>query len=121
MKKLYFLAISVLALASCSHDLGDYDESIRKPTKEEINKNIAEIFGSIDPNQDWNVHSSGTVSITANAPLYDIVEVQILTGSPFFSLIYRLYGIRLPRVFSITERPCSLQSLSDTLTISSQL
>lgn len=85
MKKLYFLAISVLALASCSHDLGDYDESIRKPTKEEINKNIAEIFGSIDPNQDWNVHSCGTVSITANAPLYDIVEVQILTGSPFFN------------------------------------
>ena len=30
MKKLYFLAISVLALASCSHDLGDYDESIRR-------------------------------------------------------------------------------------------
>lgn len=85
MKKLYFLAISVLALASCSHDLGDYDESIRKPTKEEINKNIAEIFGSVDPNHDWNVHSTGTVSITANAPLYDIVEVQILTGSPFFN------------------------------------
>ena len=86
MKKIFLLTtIGALALTSCSHDFGDYDGSIRKPSKEEINKNIAEIFGSIDPNQDWNVHSSGTVSITANAPLHDIVEVQILTGSPFFN------------------------------------
>ncbi len=86
MKKIFLLTtIGALALTSCTHDFGDYDGSINKPTKEEINKNIAEIFGSIDPNQDWNVHSSGTVSITANAPLHDIVEVQILTGSPFFN------------------------------------
>lgn len=86
MKKIFLLTtIGALALTSCSHDFGDYDGSVNKPSKEEINKNIAEIFNSVDPNHDWNVHSTGTVSITANAPLYDIVEVQILTGSPFFN------------------------------------
>ena len=61
MKKIFLLTtIGALALTSCTHDFGDYDGSINKPTKEEINKNIAEIFGSIDPNQDWHMFSEGS-------------------------------------------------------------
>lgn len=86
MKKIFLLTtIAALALTSCTHDFGDYDGSINKPSKEEINKNIAEIFGSIDPNQDWNMFNSGSITILANAPLENIVKVQVLTESPFYN------------------------------------
>ena len=89
MKKLYFLAISVLALASCSHDLGDYDErELLYPTltKEQIQQNVQEVFGTtFDPNHDWSSLNTHTVSITANANLNDVVKVQILTESPFMN------------------------------------
>lgn len=86
MKKIFLLTtISALALTSCTHDFGDYDGSINKPSKEEINKNIAEIFGSIDPNQDWHMFSEGSITIFADAPLDNIAKVQVLTESPFFN------------------------------------
>ena len=86
MKKIFLLTtIGALALTSCTHDFGDYDGSINKPTKEEINKNIAEIFGSIDPNQDWHMFSEGSITIFADAPLDNIAKVQVLTESPFFN------------------------------------
>lgn len=86
MKKIFLLTtIGALALTSCTHDFGDYDGSINKPSKEEINKNIAEIFGSIDPNQDWHMFSEGSITIFADAPLDNIAKVQVLTESPFFN------------------------------------
>ena len=50
-----------------------------------VKQNATEIFGNIDPNQDWSSVVSGTISVTADAPLKDIEKVQILTESPFIN------------------------------------
>ena len=86
MKKLYFLAISVFVIASCT-SIPDYDEdAVRHATKAEIKANAESVFGtSLDPNHDWSNVTKKTVSITANADLDDIVKVQILTESPLFN------------------------------------
>ena len=86
MKKLYFLAISVFVIASCT-SIPDYDEdAVRHATKAEIKANAESVFGtSLDPNHDWSSVTKKTVSITANADLDDIVKVQILTESPLFN------------------------------------
>lgn len=86
MKKLYFLAISVFVIASCT-SIPDYDEdAVRHATKQEIKANAESVFGtSLDPNHDWSNVTKKTVSITANADLDDIVKVQILTESPLFN------------------------------------
>ncbi len=79
MKRITNLAIlALLGLSSCTQEF-TYD-----PTQE-IKENAENIFGLIDPNQDWRTTTSGTVTVTANAPLSDITKVQILTGSPFFN------------------------------------
>ena len=89
MKKLYFLAISVFALASCSHDLGDYDErELLYPTltKEQIDQNVEKVFGTtFSPNQDWTMTVNGSVKITADADFNDIVKVQVLSETPFLN------------------------------------
>ena len=54
-------------------------------TQDDIDKNVAKIFGSIDPGHTWNSINQGTVTVTADADLDDIVKVQILTESPFFN------------------------------------
>jgi hypothetical protein len=54
-------------------------------TKEDIQANVASIFGTIDPEQDWNLVNQGSVTITADADLDNIVKVQVLTESPFFN------------------------------------
>ena len=80
MNKLsYFAILGTLTLVSCS-DL-DIDSQMSQVTKE----NAENLFGLIDPNQDWSNVSSETVSVTANANLNNIVKVQILTESPFFN------------------------------------
>ena len=80
MKKLSILTIlGALAIASCT-DI-DFDSS----RAELIKGNAENVLGIIDPNQDWSSISSGTITITADAPLYNIEKVQILTGSPFFN------------------------------------
>lgn len=79
MKKITNWTLAALVtLSSCTQEF-NYD-----PT-EEINENAQNIFGIIDANQDWRTYTSGTVSITANAELDDIVKIQILTESPFFN------------------------------------
>ena len=79
MKKItYGAVIALLAFSSCVKEF-QYD-----PT-EEINENAQNIFGLIDPNQDWHTTTSGTVNIKADADLSDIAKVQILTESPFFN------------------------------------
>ena len=96
MKKLVLLSIAAITFVSCTHDFGNYGEAYIDPstlqdkdpnevTKEDIQANVASIFGTIDPEQDWNLITSGTVSISANAPLSDIAKVQILTESPFLN------------------------------------
>ena len=77
MKKILFFVITgALAFASCSHDF-DFDDTTT------INANAEKIFGLIDPRHDWNTINSGSITITADADLNDIVKVQILTESPF--------------------------------------
>jgi hypothetical protein len=79
MKRITNLAIlALLGLSSCTQEF-TYD-----PTQE-IKENAENIFGLIDPNQDWRTTTSGTVTVTADAPLSDITKVQILTESPFFN------------------------------------
>ena len=79
MKRITNLAIlALLGLSSCTQEF-TYD-----PTQE-IQENAENIFGLIDPNQDWRTTTSGTVTVTANADLSDIAKVQILTESPFFN------------------------------------
>ena len=70
--------IALLAFSSCAKEF-TYD-----PT-EEIKENAENVFGIIDPNQDWRTVTSGTVTVTANADLSNIVKVQILTESPFLN------------------------------------
>ena len=80
MKKLFILTIlGSLALSSCS-DL-DFEGS----QAQQIKENAEEIFGIIDPTQDWRCTESGSITVTADAPLNNITKVQILTESPFFN------------------------------------
>lgn len=96
MKKFIVLSIAAVSFVGCSHDMGNYNESYidvsklqdkdpNEVTQEDIQANVASIFGTIDPNQDWNLLSKGSVSITADAPLENIVKVQLLTESPFLN------------------------------------
>ena len=70
--------LALSSLSSCTQEF-NYDPS------DEIMSNAENIFGLIDPSQDWRTVTSGTVNITANADLDDIAKVQILTESPFFN------------------------------------
>ena len=86
-----------MAFISCSHDFSNNfgnqpinvenlkDKNPNEVTKEDVQANMANIFGSVDPNQEWNLVTTGTVTVVANAPLNDIVKVQILTESPFYN------------------------------------
>ena len=95
MKKVVFLLFTALVLSGCTHDYSNYETPIdvsslqdKDPstvTKEEIQANVASIFGTIDPNQDWNLITSGTVTITADANLDNIAKVQILSESPYLN------------------------------------
>jgi hypothetical protein len=80
MKKLSFILILVaLAITSCSKLDVDAENAVY------IKENAESVIGKIDPNQDWNSLTTGTVSVTADASLKDIAKVQILTESPFFN------------------------------------
>lgn len=95
MKKIIALSLTALVFCGCSHDLSNYgspidvsslqDKDPNAVTEEDIQANVASIFGTIDPNQDWNLINTGSVTITADANLDNIVKVQILTESPFFN------------------------------------
>ena len=80
-KRIFFIATLVGMIAFTGCQRFDFDEA----RQEAIRQNAANIFGEIDPNQDWNSSISGSVTITADAPLYDVVSVQILTESPFLN------------------------------------
>ena len=86
MKKrtVLFLAVAV-TLAGCSKYGDEFDEYMQEQEIQGTIDNATKIFGAIDPNQDWNSINSGSITITANANLDDIVKVQVLTESPFFN------------------------------------
>ena len=50
--------------------------------KNAINENAKNIFGEIDPSQDWSSITQGQVTVTADAEMENIVKVQILTEPP---------------------------------------
>ena len=88
MKKFLFMLLGATAIVSCNKFDLNYDEARQaEEAKEtqEIKENAAKIFGEIDPRQDWNSINSGTISVTANANLSNIVKVQILTESPLLN------------------------------------
>ena len=80
MKKLLsLLAIASLTLTSCiDHETNLYkgDDSAA------IKQNAESVLGQI-VRQDWSSINQGKVKIIANAPLNNIVKVQILTEAPF--------------------------------------
>ena len=85
-KKLFFTLLATAAFASCNKfDLNYYQSALENKDAEAINANAAKVFGDIDPEQEWNSINSGTVTVTANAPLHNVAKVQILTESPFMN------------------------------------
>ncbi len=80
-KKILFIAtiVGMIILVGCQRF--DFEEA----RQDAIRQNAEKIFGAIDPNQDWNSSVTGTINITADAPLYDIQSVLILTESPYFN------------------------------------
>ena len=80
-KKLLILLTVGGAFVGCTN----YDEFMAEMDTSATNQNATKIFGTIDPNQDWNSVVDGSVSVTADAPFADIVKVQILTESPIFN------------------------------------
>lgn len=80
-KKILFIA----TLVGMSMFIGCQRFDFEEAHQEAIRQNAENIFGKIDPNQDWNSSVSGTVTITADAPLKTIARVQILTESPFMN------------------------------------
>lgn len=96
MKKLFTIAVIGLLLSSCTKGFDapeptpeptpDPTPTNNKATQEEINANVAKVFGTtFSPNQDWSSTTKYTVTITADAPMSDIAKVQILTEAPYFN------------------------------------
>lgn len=83
MKKFLFLAFAfaVILVGCSSHD--DVTNADRPIDKAAVSENAKAIFGTIDSRQNWSSIKQGSVTITADADLEDIVKVQILTESPF--------------------------------------
>ena len=96
MKKLFLFAAFGLVLSSCTKGFDmleptpdptpDPTPTNNKASQEEINANVAKVFGTtFSPNQDWSSTTKYTVSVVADAPMDDIVKVQILTEAPYFN------------------------------------
>ena len=81
MKK-YFLSALTIAICLCSC-MNHEDASFNEQDNAAIKENAEKIFGNIDPSQNWSAIKKGTIKITADADLKDIVKVQILTEAPF--------------------------------------
>lgn len=81
MRNLKFISLTfgVLLLASCSEDI--YDE----PVQEDYSKNFIDQFGTINPNQDWNV--AEVKSVTVNPGSASEVKIYAKNG-----IAYNLVG-----------------------------
>ena len=107
MKK--YLINGLLALvaggfaASCAdHDV-DYVPLVEKKTQAYDQAFKEMIGGDIDPNQNWKPVRNGSVTITANADLENIVRVEVLTETPF-STSFTLIVIILDSLISTTRK-----------------
>ncbi len=85
MKNRFFLVLGALIITGCHNDNLFDEQAVQDKENQAIYDNAAQIFGTIDPNQDWNGVTTGSVTITADADLTDIVKVQILTESPYMN------------------------------------
>ena len=66
--------------------MGSESIQTNKASQDKINVNAAKVFGtSFSADQDWSSTKKYTVSVTADAPMADIVKVQILTEAPYFN------------------------------------
>ena len=75
--------MTMLLTVGCMKAPSMYDPTQLTAEEEaEIRSNAQQIFGNIDPKQDWNSITSGDVTVTADAALDNIAKVQILTESP---------------------------------------
>jgi len=75
-----FLFAAIAIVASC----GKYEFDATQVNKEVANQQAKNQLGvDIDPNQDWIPVRNGSVTITANADLENIVRVEVLTETPF--------------------------------------
>ena len=84
MKKIVYLLYASMALVGCSDHTSDAVSDYNIPLdKEAIEAKAKQIFGEIDGQQTWSSVNRGSVTITPNADLENIVKVQILTESPF--------------------------------------
>lgn len=90
-KKLFFILASSLFIASCAkHEIvpltpQNNSQNTTQSDQQATNDNAKKILGDIDPTQEWNSIKSGSVTITADAQLQDIVKIQILTESPILN------------------------------------
>lgn len=79
-RNLFLFFATIAILASC----GKYEFDATEVSKEVANQNAKNQLGiDIDPNQDWKPIHNGSVTITANADLENIVRVEVLTETPF--------------------------------------
>ena len=80
MKCKYLLLLSAFAVVSCVKPKIDFTQV----NDEMVTSNAETALGvTIDPNQTWSGIMHGSITVTADADLDDIVKVQILTESPF--------------------------------------
>ena len=95
MRNLVILSLATLAFVGCQHDLSNYSQQINiedlknkasnEVTKEDIHANVANIFGSIDPNQDWNLFANFDAKITVKAGFSDEYTVGLYGENPLFN------------------------------------
>lgn len=73
MKKIIFsmLAFAALLISSCSQDV------FEAPAEEAFSKSFAEVFGKIDPNEDWNAFATRSVTVEGNG---EDVKVYTFNG-----------------------------------------
>lgn len=75
-----FLFAAFALLASC----GKYEFDASQVSREVAQQQAKNLLGiDIDPNQNWRPIRNGSVTITANADLENIVRVEVLTETPF--------------------------------------
>ncbi len=78
------LVVCAIVLTSCKHDMDDYRKKPYDVTDEERVAYAEKLLGtSIDPEQDWELTSECSVTITANARLDNISMVAVLQGNPY--------------------------------------
>lgn len=81
MKNVVLICLGLLVLAGCvQNEINLYDpEAVYQ---RDVNQNASKYIPTIDPGQDWSSVVSGEVTVTADAPLFDVAKVMLLNGSP---------------------------------------